>query len=118
MDKEVEMYFIERYRDSLIKLVPDLWPKFKTKEEVDHWIGSLEKIFEIPPVEGPAVFCDSGHCRFTFWTISKRMEFDCGKKDELIKLGYNNFTDDDRLPMCPMFCVNNLDRTINYAKRV
>lgn len=79
VDKEVEVYFIERYRESLINLVPDLWPKFKTKEEVDRWIGTLEKIFEIPPAEGPAVFCDSGHCRFR---------------------------------------VNNLDRTINYAKRV
>ena len=47
MEKEVEAYFIEKYKKANIKLVPGHWPDFKSKEEVDRWISILEKSKEL-----------------------------------------------------------------------
>jgi len=43
---EVEEYFIEQYKNSSIRVTPGHWPKFKTKEEVDEWLGALNKVGE------------------------------------------------------------------------
>ncbi|WMJ85469.1 hypothetical protein [Anaerocolumna sp. MB42-C2] len=41
---EIEDYFWDKYDDSRIKVVPGHWPVMNTKEEVDKWIGFINKI--------------------------------------------------------------------------
>ena len=43
---EVMAYFLERYEKSIFRVVPGHWPDFKTKEEVDEYIDTTEKIME------------------------------------------------------------------------
>lgn len=38
MKKEIEEYFVLKYKDANFRVVPGHWPDFKTKEEVDEWI--------------------------------------------------------------------------------
>ena len=53
MTDEVWKYFWERYRTCDFRVVPYHWPDFKSKEDVDKWIQSNEKlsdaIFEDDP---------------------------------------------------------------------
>ena len=55
MTDEVWKYFLERYRKCDFRVVPGHWPDFKSKEDVDKWIQSHEKlsdaIFEDDPEE-------------------------------------------------------------------
>lgn len=41
---EVTAYFFERYEKASFRVVPEHWPDFKTKEEVDEYIDTTEKI--------------------------------------------------------------------------
>ena len=43
---EVMVYFFERYKDASFTVVPEHWPDFQTKEEVDEYIDTTEKIME------------------------------------------------------------------------
>lgn len=44
MTDEVKKYFFEKYGKSKVMVVPGHWPDFKTKEEVDEWIGFIERV--------------------------------------------------------------------------
>lgn len=43
---EVMTYFFEKYNKASFRVVPGHWPNFKTKEEVDEYIDTTEKIME------------------------------------------------------------------------
>jgi hypothetical protein len=43
---EVMTYFFERYERASFRVVPGHWPNFKTKEEVDEYIDTTEKIMK------------------------------------------------------------------------
>ena len=43
---EVMAYFFERYEKANFRVVPGHWPDFKTKEEVDDYIDTIEKMME------------------------------------------------------------------------
>jgi hypothetical protein len=43
---EAKAYFFERYKDASFTVVPEHWPDFQTKEEVDEYIDTTEKIME------------------------------------------------------------------------
>ena len=47
MTDEVWKYFRERYRTCDFRVVPHHWPDFKSKEDVDKWIQSNEKLSDI-----------------------------------------------------------------------
>ena len=55
MTDDVSQYFCEQYRKCDFRVVPYHWPDFKSKEDVDKWIQSHEKlsdaIFEDDPEE-------------------------------------------------------------------
>ena len=55
MTDAVWQYFLERYRKCDFCVVPGHWPDFKSKEDMDKWIQSNEKlldaIFEDEPEE-------------------------------------------------------------------
>ena len=55
MTDDVSQYFCEQYRKCDFRVVPYHWPDFKSKEDVDKWILSNEKlsdaIFEDDPEE-------------------------------------------------------------------
>ena len=44
MTDEVWKYFWEKYRKCDFRVVPGHWPNFKSKEDVDKWIQSNEKL--------------------------------------------------------------------------
>ena len=44
MTDEVWKYFWEKYRKCDFRVVPGHWPDFKSKEDVDKWIQSNEKL--------------------------------------------------------------------------
>lgn len=44
MTDAVWKYFLERYRKCDFRVVPGHWPDFKSKEDVDQWIQSNEKL--------------------------------------------------------------------------
>ena len=44
MTDEVWKYFLERYKKCDFRVVPGHWPDFKSKEDVDKWIQSNEKL--------------------------------------------------------------------------
>ena len=44
MTDEVWKYFLGKYRKCDFRVVPGHWPDFKSKEDVDKWIQSNEKL--------------------------------------------------------------------------
>ena len=44
MTDDVSQYFCEQYRKCDFRVVPYHWPDFKSKEDVDKWIQSHEKL--------------------------------------------------------------------------
>ena len=44
---EVYKYFIEKYKDCKVRVVPGHWPDFKTQDEVDKWIDFNNRMPEI-----------------------------------------------------------------------
>ena len=44
MTDDVSQYFCEQYRKCDFRVVPCHWPDFKSKEDVDQWIQSNEKL--------------------------------------------------------------------------
>lgn len=39
---EIEEYFFRQYEKASFRVVPGHWPTFKSKEEVDRWLGLLD----------------------------------------------------------------------------
>jgi L-arabinose isomerase len=52
MEKEIEQYFMEKYKKASFRMVPGHWPDFKTKEEVDKWIDFMESMRKVRESEG------------------------------------------------------------------
>jgi len=46
MTDEIKTYFMQRYKEASFRVVPGHWPDFKSKDEVNNWIGGMEKITE------------------------------------------------------------------------
>ena len=44
MTDEIRKYFMEKYAECSFRIVPGHWPDFKSKEEVDEWVDTWEKI--------------------------------------------------------------------------
>lgn len=44
MTKEIEKYFLDRYKQQEYRVLPGHWPDFKSKQEVDEWIETLNKV--------------------------------------------------------------------------
>jgi len=44
MNEEIRKYFLEKYFAQDMRVVPGHNPDFKSKEEVDEWIKTLETI--------------------------------------------------------------------------
>ena len=44
MTDEVWKYFLKKYEKAGFRVVPGHWPDFKSKEDVDKWIQSHEKL--------------------------------------------------------------------------
>ena len=42
MEKDVELYFLERYKKADFRVVPGHWPDFKTRAEADEWIEEMK----------------------------------------------------------------------------
>ena len=47
MQKEIEEYFFEKYKNSSVKVVPGHWPDFESKEHVDEWMDTMERIKKV-----------------------------------------------------------------------
>ncbi|WP_314063496.1 hypothetical protein [uncultured Vagococcus sp.] len=46
---EIKEYFVEKYMEQPIRVVPGHWPSMETKQDVDKWIDSLRfmrKLFD------------------------------------------------------------------------
>ncbi|WP_156202095.1 hypothetical protein [Thermoanaerobacter thermocopriae] len=46
MEKEIHKYFIKRLKEEGVRILPEHYPKLKTREEVDEWIYVIKKSFE------------------------------------------------------------------------
>lgn len=46
MEKEIHKYFIKRLKEEGVRVLPEHYPKLKTREEVDEWIYVIKKSFE------------------------------------------------------------------------
>jgi hypothetical protein len=73
---------------------------------------------------GP-VYCDAENCRFGCfydtgdgWHEPRTTEFDCRKSDELTGMGYEEFEEDETLPMCPCFRARTGSREIEHLREV
>ena len=44
VNPEIEDYFVEQYEKSGFRVVPGHWPEMETKEDVDNWIDTHNKV--------------------------------------------------------------------------
>lgn len=44
---EIEEYFKVQYDKSGFRVVPGHWPEMKTKADVDEWISTMKKFWEV-----------------------------------------------------------------------